>query len=526
MKRTTRITTLVLLVFLVLAGLSVILSAGAAAFSSGPRGFARHATLAARGGAWSVRVIRPAPPKLGPVPKVVKSTTSKKPPKNVKFDGQPVPGGITTGTGTATGGPGEVIIPGVPGYVWRDGCGPTAVGMVIGYYDGNGWDNLIPGDATSDTTDVDQAISSHGSASQPQSYEDYAEPLDYSGTVLPDESSLDPAHAHASDSVADFMQTSWSADRLVYGWSYSNMVGPAFTGYVQLKYAGNSPTVTTYSGTNLTWALVKQEVDNDRPMIFMVDSDGDGIPDHFVTVVGYRETDGYPEYACWDTWSMTLLRWQQFRAVSSAYAWGVFNAYAFSISGPSPSPSPSPTASATPTPSPSPTADVTAPVTTQTGADAAWHNSSVTVTFSATDAQSGVATTEYAVDDGAWQTGTTVTLPIWKRGGGSGIHTVDYRSTDRAGNIEPTESCTVKIDSMKPATSAKVAQKQPKSATVQLTPTDNLSGVAATYSSLDGQAWTAGTVVTVKGSGHHWVDYYSMDVAGNVESVKELSVTL
>ena len=27
---------------------------------------------------------------------------------------------------------------GVPGYAWRHGCGPTAVGMVVGYYDGNG----------------------------------------------------------------------------------------------------------------------------------------------------------------------------------------------------------------------------------------------------------------------------------------------------------------------------------------------------------------------------------------------------
>lgn len=36
----------------------------------------------------------------------------------------------------------EVTILGVPGYVWRHGCGPTAVGMVAGYWDAKGCDNL------------------------------------------------------------------------------------------------------------------------------------------------------------------------------------------------------------------------------------------------------------------------------------------------------------------------------------------------------------------------------------------------
>ena len=44
-------------------------------------------------------------------------------------------------------------------------------------------------------------------------------------------SSINPAGAHTSDSVADFMHTSWSADGNYYGWSWSNYIsGPAFTG--------------------------------------------------------------------------------------------------------------------------------------------------------------------------------------------------------------------------------------------------------------------------------------------------------
>ena len=66
----------------------------------------------------------------------------------------------------------EVVISGVPPYFWRHGCGPTAVGMVIGYYDGQGYDDLIPGCAFTQTGDVDQAIASQGDASNPRHYED------------------------------------------------------------------------------------------------------------------------------------------------------------------------------------------------------------------------------------------------------------------------------------------------------------------------------------------------------------------
>ena len=379
---------------------------------------------------------------LGAVPDVVKVKSTKHPPRNVKFDGQPMPGGITTGTGTATGGPGEVVIPGVPGYIWRDGCGPTAVGMVVGYYDGHGWPDLIPGDATGETTDVDQAICSHGSASQPQSFEDYALPEEtVAGQVLADKSAAPAGDEHASNCVADFMHTSWSAEGLPYGGSFSNKVGPGFSGYVKSKYPDSAPAVTTYSGSNLTWTLVKQEMTASRPMVFLVDSNGDGMTDHFVTAVGYRETNGYPEYACWDTWNSGLLRWQQFRAVSAAYQWGVWGAFAISIQAAQPSPTPTPTITPTPTPTPTPPAatDTTAPLTTALGLDTLWHNTSVTVTLSATDTQSGVAYTEYSLDGGAWTRGTSVAIAVPRKSSLATVHTLAYRSADVAGNVEATQ---------------------------------------------------------------------------------------
>ena len=162
------------------------------------------------------------------------------------------------------------------------------------------------------------------------------------------------------------MGTSWSSTGIRYGGSWSNMVSPAFTQYVAAICTGASATSTVYAGPSLTWTLVKQQMDAARPMVFLVDSSGDGRTDHFVTIVGYREINGYPEYACWDTWSTTLLRWQQFRAMSSSYAWGVWGGYTFSLSAATPTPSPTETATPTPTetttPTPAPT--TTAPAAT------------------------------------------------------------------------------------------------------------------------------------------------------------------
>ena len=99
------------------------------------------------------------------------------------------------------------------------------MGMVIGYWDTHGYDQLIPGNATDQDTNraVDQAISSsHSTGAGNQSYEGHALPLDYSPPAQPDMSSSVgfPADAHTSDCLADFdAHTSWSADNNCYGWS-------------------------------------------------------------------------------------------------------------------------------------------------------------------------------------------------------------------------------------------------------------------------------------------------------------------
>jgi len=76
------------------------------------------------------------------------------------------------------------------------------------------------------------------------------------------------------------------------------------------------------------------EIDAGRPMMFLVDSSGDGGTDHFVPILGYddRGADG-KYYACYTTWTENeTVNWYQFRGMSSSYAWGVAYGTYFDIS--------------------------------------------------------------------------------------------------------------------------------------------------------------------------------------------------
>jgi hypothetical protein len=234
----------------------------------------------------------------------------------------------------ALSGGADVTVLGVPAYAWRHGCGPTAVGMVAGYWDSKGCSDLFDGSAASQTSAVDQGIASEGSAAAPRHYEDYSLPEDSSdvnSSPLPDKSEDPAGDEHANDSIADFMRTSWSSIGNYYGWSFSNDITPAFTNYALFRNSTYSTATESYSyGSSLTWDVLTQEIDAQRPMVFLVDSSGDGNTDHFVTVVGYRLEEDVQYYGCLDTWyPVDTVRWEQFRGMSSDYAWGVWGGFSF-----------------------------------------------------------------------------------------------------------------------------------------------------------------------------------------------------
>jgi Leucine-rich repeat (LRR) protein len=216
------------------------------------------------------------------------------------------------------------VIPGVPAYIWRHGCGPTAVGMVIGYYDTHGYGGLIPGDSSVQGAAVNAAIASQGN------YDDYCLPIDSYPNLLPDKSELPAGDEHADDSIADFMDTSQSVRYNYYGWSWDSDVTPGFQSYVNLTGAGES-TASAYYFWSFSWASLMNEIDNLRPLVFLVDTDGNNQTDHFVTVVGYNSDGGVDYYGCYNTWDQSV-HWYEYREMGSGIGWGVYRIHTFTMS--------------------------------------------------------------------------------------------------------------------------------------------------------------------------------------------------
>ncbi len=221
----------------------------------------------------------------------------------------------------------QVTIAGVPRYLWYNGCGPTAAGMVIGYWDGNGFDDLVPGDASVVTPDTEMMVSSTGN------YYDYCLPMDSSGPVLPDLSEEPVGDEHADDSVADFMKTSQSYHDNKYGWSWDQHVDDALLGYTRWANLAYDPTYARvyYSSVypDTIWFALVREIDAGHPAVFLVDTNGDGWTDHFVTVVGYDTNRNYGLYDTWDTEE----HWYPLAPIYTGTKWGVYAAHFFTLEG-------------------------------------------------------------------------------------------------------------------------------------------------------------------------------------------------
>lgn len=239
------------------------------------------------------------------------STTGPVPPENIDH------GKINKSSKT------QVVISDVPPYIWHRGCGPTALGMVVGYYDVHGYPDLIQGDASLQTANVNNAIANS------EHYSDYSEPIDEYPDMEQDKSEL--GGAHTSNCIADFMKTSWSSRGNYYGWSYSSDVDNAFTDYVNFQ---NKTYITSTSyvwyNTPSSWNTYMNEIDNNRPVVLLVDTNGDGLTDHFVPGIGYD--DATNQYACYNTWDNGI-HWYTYREMSDSYTWGVYGFNLFQISG-------------------------------------------------------------------------------------------------------------------------------------------------------------------------------------------------
>ncbi|UCG58367.1 MAG: hypothetical protein JSU70_02445 [Phycisphaerales bacterium] len=208
-------------------------------------------------------------------------------------------------------------------YHWWYGCSPTSAGMMMGYYDNNGYqtytyDSLVPGGVAEPETFVGPptgwaALANNVIASAGHVADFYVAGYGASGDDLP------PPH-HSFDSLADFMGTSqdsagngngWTTfwywtngapftegDAVATGmWPSSGMYG--IGEYV--NYAGYDPVVlyNQYIDAQqlpygFTYAQYQAEIDAGRPVLIHVEGH---------TMLGLGYIAGAPVISVYDTWS-------------------------------------------------------------------------------------------------------------------------------------------------------------------------------------------------------------------------------
>jgi hypothetical protein len=166
-----------------------------------------------------------------------------------------------------------------------------------------------------------------------------------------------------------------------------------------------------------------------------------------------------------------------------------------------------------------PVGDTTAPNTTSNAAATYVGSAAITLTAADNAGGSGVAATYYRLNGGTQTTGTSVSATA------VGSYTLEFWSVDVAGNIETphkTAAFTVTApvpDLTPPTTTSDAKPSYVGSALIKLSAVDTGgSGVAATYYVLDGGTQTTGTSVLVSSAGTHTIEFWSVDVAGNIET--------
>ena len=163
-------------------------------------------------------------------------------------------------------------------------------------------------------------------------------------------------------------------------------------------------------------------------------------------------------------------------------------------------------------------------LTSGTPGNAGWYTSPVKFTGSTSDPSpsSGIALTQYVLDGGTPQSGSSVTVST------DGTHSVYFTTQDVAGNASaPSAADSVKIDQTPPVVSSSVSSGTSGSngwytSSVQLSATasDATSGLdsAGLAYTIDGGSTQSGSTATVSGDGTHTVVFSAHDVAGNLGS--------
>jgi hypothetical protein len=178
--------------------------------------------------------------------------------------------------------------------------------------------------------------------------------------------------------------------------------------------------------------------------------------------------------------------------------------------------------------------DKTAPDTTAnlsgTAGNDGWYRSNVTVAFTVIDEASGLLVTECRINEpnslGYCTGGYTQTQ--------DGSYTLYYRSKDKAGLVEGLKQISFRLDKTAPESAVTLTGTQglngwyTSNVVAAIAASDGVSGVFRTEFSMDnGASWNSySTAITLSAEGTTTILYRSVDVAGNVEAAKTLTVNI
>jgi Chitobiase/beta-hexosaminidase C-terminal domain len=154
-----------------------------------------------------------------------------------------------------------------------------------------------------------------------------------------------------------------------------------------------------------------------------------------------------------------------------------------------------------------------------------WYKTNPTITLSASSA-AGIVATFYRWDSDPFELySSSFNIP------NEGVHTLQFYSQDNAGNVESARSVFFKLDNTPPvSTDDAPLSLQTQPVTVNLFSSDDASGVANTYYTIDGSIPTtdssSGTSVVFSATGSYNFQYFSVDFAGNQETPKSIPVNV
>jgi len=154
---------------------------------------------------------------------------------------------------------------------------------------------------------------------------------------------------------------------------------------------------------------------------------------------------------------------------------------------------------------------------------------STTFNLTATDGGAGVGATFYRLD-GAGPYAYSGNFSI----AAGGLHTLDYYSTDRLGNIEHRPIALVEVDGQGPETAPAMLGPSYQTGTttyvtsstaMMLASSDARSGLDRVYYKIDDGAWIQqSSPFSFSGPGNHTLSFYGVDILGNVESAKVMEI--